>query len=358
MPPLNPTLFEVLQRQFGTVRISNQGQPRQVRELPDPVRFGRVQTLALVKGEQYHVDCPLCGDRRKRLYFNYLFGTPDRRTGRPNFSLVFCQHNKCHADPGRKQQLLRLLGAQQWRPMARLAEQVNAITESSSPPPAPQHLELPQNLMALTSHGPTHPVITYLHGRGFDPAELQATWSVSYCHCAFNTDPPTNCSLVAPVFQPARLFMAAETDPLELVYWQARRIVPGEPRYSNPNVPRSAILYGLVQALVSNGPIVIVEGITDAWKIGPGALALLGNVISREQLRLIVHRFASRPIVVMLDGNAHAEAVAIQRQLQTAHRLTVAPPPVARVDLPDNLDPANFPRAELWARIQEVLVER
>jgi len=86
MPPLNPTLYDVLRSQFGTVRISNQGQPRRVQELPDPVRFGRFQTRALVKGEQYHVDCPLCGDRRGRLYFSYLFGTPDLRTGLPNYS--------------------------------------------------------------------------------------------------------------------------------------------------------------------------------------------------------------------------------------------------------------------------------
>ena len=59
MPHLNPTLYQALQAAFGSVSVTNDGQPRQVLTLPDWQDGGRLRSQVVASGEQYRVELPL-----------------------------------------------------------------------------------------------------------------------------------------------------------------------------------------------------------------------------------------------------------------------------------------------------------
>jgi len=68
------------------------------------------------------------------------------------------------------------------------------------------------------------------------------------------------------------------------------------------------VLYGLEMAAAQEGPVVIVEGILDAWKVGPSSVALLGKTLSLEQIKLLHTHLRQRDLIVWLDSDATAEA--------------------------------------------------
>ena len=71
---------------------------------------------------------------------------------------------------------------------------------------------------------------------------------------------------------------------------------------------KSNLLYGLPQAMSTSGPLVVVEGPSDVWRLGSNAVALFGKSISVPPVALLVSHFAGRPIVVVLDHDAQREA--------------------------------------------------
>ena len=81
---------------------------------------------------------------------------------------------------------------------------------------------------------------------------------------------------------------------------------------------KSELLYGLHLAINAMREIYVVEGPADAWRVGPGAVALFGKDLSQTQKLLLVHHFIGRRIVVMLDQDAHEEALKIQHDLRLA----------------------------------------
>jgi len=139
---------------------------------------------------------------------------------------------------------------------------------------------------------------------------------------------------------------------LTLVGWQAR-IVPGLPALAAPDakylsaagMKKSELLYGLHRATESSGPVYLVEGPVDVWRVGPGGLAMLGKNLSRKQAQLVARHFADRPIVVLLDADAVDESATIQRQLRQAcgasAHVVIAHLPTGRAD------PGDCTREEL-----------
>ncbi len=130
-----------------------------------------------------------------------------------------------------------------------------------------------------------------------------------------------------------------------LVGWQVRRMdddrSKDDPKYlTAAGMPKPRLLYDLPRALATaRGPIVLVEGVTDVWKLGTHPVATLGKQPSPHQRRLLAH-FYGRPLVVFLDNDAEAEAVAARdallrdrRQLGDAAPVVVAHPPSGRDDV-------------------------
>lgn len=362
--PLNPPLYSALlslPSRFGEVRIVHPGEHRLVDRVPDFANPGQVSTEVRCRGEQYAAHCPFCGDDRRRLFISYEYGQPDPVTRRKNFSLWICHNEACHKDPTNRQVLRSMLQL----PLGRQRRLLHVATAASNTlPPRPITMQLPDGLLPLAALSSAHPAVAYLtEERGFAMSVL-TTWQVSFCDFSINCRPSPANRIVIPIYKPAAMFADAHTSELNLAIggWQAR-VVPGldpvaavDAKYlSAAGMATSELLYGLPEALEATGPIIIVEGPTDVWRIGAGAVALLGKVLHRPKVLLLTHYFADRPLVVMLDPEAMEEAMEIQRELQLA-RGPHGSGPVVVAQLPaGGRDPAACTPEEIQSAVAAAL---
>lgn len=65
-------------------------------------------------------------------------------------------------------------------------------------------------------------------------------------------------------------------------------------------IPHKHLLYGFDYA-VEKRKCVVVEGVTDVWRLGPGAVATFGEKWTKEQLTLLCNNFER--VTVMLDSD-------------------------------------------------------
>jgi hypothetical protein len=351
---LNPTLFQALQARFGQVRVTNAGQHRVARRVPDPMRPGRFKTQAAQRGEQYAVACPFCNDHKPRLYVSYMYGQKDSTTGKPNYSLWYCQNEKCHESVANR----RLFRGMTAVPLGRRR---HAAAGSSSPPPSPEPtgpITLPEGLIPIDALPPTHPAPAYLLRRGFDLSCLRRTWGdISFCDSCLSSRPVATNRIVIPIYRPAQMFAPAADEEPDLVLggWQARSIPGMEPLAGADakylfaeGMQKSELLYGLELAVTTQGPVYVVEGPTDCWRIGPGSVAIFGKTLSMTQKLLLVHHFAGRPMIVLLDPDARESAQQIRQELTMARGCTDADNRVVTADVPSHReDPADCTREEI-----------
>jgi len=363
--PLNPSLFHALQARFGEVRVTNAGQQRVARRVPDPMRPGRFITQATQRGEQYALSCPFCNDERQRLYVSCMYGQKDPTTGRRNHSLWFCQNEQCHR-PESNRRLFRSMVAVPLGRRGRAAP-MGGTPEPVAPHAQPHEIVLPEGLIPINILPPTHPAAAYLIERGFDLDYLARASGVTFCDWCLNCRPIATNRIVAPVYRPSRMF-APTTDPAPpvLAGWQARA-VPGlgslagtDAKYvSSEGMQKAELLYGLLPAIESTGPVCLVEGATDCWRIGPGSVAVFGKSLSTTQRLLLVHHFVGRPIVVMLDREAIADAQRIQHELALARGNGDGDNRVVIGELPAHRDdPADCTRDEIDNVVRSALGPR
>jgi DNA primase len=162
----------------------------------------------------------------------------------------------------------------------------------------------------------------YLRWRGFDHRTVERLWGVQgFGVCArFSW----------------RLFIPIVFDG-EVVSWTTRSTGRdnGGLRYisassEEESVNHKLLLYGEDMATHS---IVIVEGPTDAWKIGPGAVATLGIGYSKQQ----VLRMSKYPVrAVVFDSEKEAQG----RARRLCDELEVFPGSTLRIEL-DAKDPGS-----------------
>lgn len=136
----------------------------------------------------------------------------------------------------------------------------------------------------------------YLSNRGFDPLTIERLWGVQGIGIAARLQ--------------WRLFIPVFLDG-EVVSWTTRRIssTRAERRYISASpveesIPLKETLYGIDLA---RSTIIIVEGPTDCWRIGPGAVGTFGTAITKAQVNLM-SRFPRR--VICLDSEDAAQRVA------------------------------------------------
>lgn len=130
-------------------------------------------------------------------------------------------------------------------------------------------LEIPEGVGSLL---PIHE--KYLKGRRFDPEELVKVWGIKGIGLA--------AKLAWRVWIPI-------VHKGEVISWTTRGVTDDEPRYINarPSEERlgaKEVLYG--GDLVKHA-MIVSEGPTDAWRLGPGAVATMGTAHSRAQVNLI-----------------------------------------------------------------------
>ena len=131
-------------------------------------------------------------------------------------------------------------------------------------------LEHPQSLGPLSE-----PHLGYLQGRGFDPVVLERLWGLRGIGLA----PRLGWRLWIPIHLDG-----------EVVSWTSRAIGnKTNARYINAKpeqeaVPIKFLLYGIDYV---RHTMIVCEGPADVWRIGPGAIAVMGLQVTQEQMELI-----------------------------------------------------------------------
>lgn len=172
--------------------------------------------------------------------------------------------------------------------------------------PRTPRLERPEGKLVLPAGlGPLGIAHTrYLRGRGLDPGEVLRVWGIG--------------GLGRSGSLPWRIWIPIRSRDGEVVSWTTRslsdrvasRYLSAEPHQER--LHHKTLLYG--EEYCSHA-IIIVEGPLDVWKIGPGAVAVLGLSITRAQ----VLRMASYPTRVICFDNepdAQRRAGKLAEQLQ------------------------------------------
>jgi hypothetical protein len=348
--PLNPTLYFALERRFGRVRIANQGIGMSWSEPQLPTfdfsgKSPRPRRTVYLRGETYYVNCCFCNDTRGRLSFNHRWGVYDPGTRSDNLWLCWCFNEECTRNFQVCLQLKDLLldVARVTGEMLRRPTRIARPGEVRSP-----GVMMPVDQLAKQL--PHHPAAVYLFRRGFDLQELASRYLVCYSFTGEYED------VIGRIVFPIR-------ENGKMVGWQARRVGDVEedrldgtvaPKYFTcPGFQKSRYLYGAEHA-VESPVIAVVEGATDCWAAGPGAIALLGKTVSADQASKLCQllRQHSRPVALALDPDQadserrrrrpHHQLVALHQLYRLLGRC------VFPVWLPPGSDPASLGRAAFW----------
>jgi len=184
-------------------------------------------------------------------------------------------------------------------------------------------LTIPDGLEPLSG-----PYTRYLERRGFDPVEIEKLWDIKatgmYGHLAWR--------IWIPIVLHNKV-VSWTTRTIGSEKHKAAKYVSARPE--DEIVEHKHLLYGEDFARHS---IIVVEGPTDAWAIGPGAVAVMGLNYSQEQVAGI----ATYPVrTICFDEGVKAQSVAEK----LAGELSCFPGQTHSVELESGNDPAD---AEDW----------
>jgi hypothetical protein len=191
-------------------------------------------------------------------------------------------------------------------------------------------------LPKLSAHLPK-PHQRYLLNRGFNPKSIIQKYNIGG---TYNTgDRRYRMRVIAPIYMYG-----------ELVSFTGRTIVGADPKYRMPNdedaaMPGHTVVYGLDN--VKHGICAIVEGVTDVWRVGDGAIAFLRTRFTEEQLNHLSRSGIHRAYIIYDAG-----AEKLGKEL--ASRVSKLVPETIYVPLdrqdPATLNPADLQQIRKWLR--------
>jgi len=357
MPPLNLRLYADLNRTIGGVRrISNEGEPMSAVYVPGS--DGRPRLTPSSPGEYYVVVCPYCHDTSGHLYVNHRWGVRDPKNGTRNLWLAKCFLSDCLSSWDNRKDLWDRLEDYALAATSGVVR-LDAVVQAAS---ALVPYNLPHDFRLLTDLSLRHDARQYVNERDFDHRELVRLWGIGFSANEYTEVPGR---LVIPLLAnlgehtPSSL---GDEDAWTVVGYQGRvlgEVGPKQPKYLTTHTQKSRLLYGLNRIPSSDDPVVVVEGPTDVWRVGPGTVALLGKDISDAQCKLIRSVLPGRDVVFVLDPEASAEARKAADKLRgILDRDLTGEGPRGRVvvaQLPDERDPAECPREEIWEAVRVAL---
>lgn len=247
-----------------------------------------------------NLDCPFCGEGSDRFHLGYNLAS----------HYFFCW--KCgHHFNGHV--------------FAKLGLDLKELDEDTSYIPAPRErttFKEPHNIGPLL---PAHR--RYLESRKFDSYQIEDLWKIQ----GIGISSQLSWRIYIPI--------TFKNTP---VSWTTRSISPkAKQRYISASAAQESMnhKYLIYGAEYCHHSIVIVEGPTDVWNIGPGAGALFGTAFSGAQVRKLVdypHRY------VCFDNSADAQT----RAKDLCSQLSVFPGVTENVCL-DAEDPGSASRKEI-----------
>lgn len=338
MPPLNGLLYRRLERRFGHVKITSQGEAMIARATKD-VTGDPVLSITHA-GEYYKICCPYCNDTRYRLYVNHMFGKTDGHKRRILY-LAVCYNESCLAEPENKRDFIDKLddihlAEAEVRPGKIVSAEAREVT-------------LPGDCISLAKLSKRHPAVVYLGtDRGYDVAYLTEKYGLLYCtNSRYSL---AEDRIIIPVYEKGKLkgWQARYVGELD---WKGPRRKELPPKYfSCPGSDfRSRCIYGY-ETMREWETGVLVEGPTDRWNFGMMAGCIFGNTVTDFQKKKFHTAFRDRTGVLLLDPE-EMESKATIRLLD--HFRVAMKRRFCAVKLPDGTDPGQLDRAFLREYVRD-----
>lgn len=247
-------------------------------------------------GEEYKLNCPVCGDTRRRLYVSHWAFKNVRQKGKKVYTdgLFYCHNEKCDLREF-KDTLAGLIDPADVE-VPQVLRKKRAKKKEGIP--------LPEGSIPINAHDVPVSTRKYLEDRRFDPDELYARWGVMCCENL--ADYPEHGPKI---IYPIHLFG-------KVVGWQARlswdpskeQQRQGIRKYYFPaGISKSDLVYNRDSAR-DKDVTVIVEGVTDVHRIGDAAVAIFGKVPSVRQTQIFKNVFGYNLGVMLLDADAYDDA--------------------------------------------------
>lgn len=330
--PLNLQLYRLLANRFGAVTLASPGIGFRgtVRRVFDGKEL-RNRYESDVAGEYYRINCPYCNDTRQRLWVNHMYGQADpANPQRRLLWLAACYNEQCLEDYDNATDFEnRVFGH-----LNRDARGKFRVLKGAEETATLKEVAMPGTMLPLTRMSQHHTAVQYLEERGFTCAALETLYGVSFC-LESDTFPICAGRLIIPIYMHG-----------ELVGWQAR--FPGELDWSKSRVPKYYGLPGMPKRLMLYNydrakqyrTAVIVEGVTDVWKVGGPAVALLGKKAHPMQRKLLSEFDAA---ILALDPDASDDAAELFDDLRR-----VFSGRVGLVNYPEDVDAGMLSREENW----------
>jgi len=214
-----------------------------------------------------------------------------------------------------------------WSRAKLLAEQFtlnSAGTESVEPSPATR--PKPSDLLKGFSYDLSPLYRNYLEKRNFDPDYLQQKYGIM----ASGNTGGFKFRVIAPVRMADKVVSyigRGITDRIVPKY----KVCPD----SEAKVPRRELIYNL-DSIRGRGTAMIVEGMTDVWRLGDGVVAVFTTSFSMSQVAAIC-RAGAQKVFIIFDPERQAQ----EKARQFAHSLLVRFPSIERVELP-GCDPGDL----------------
>lgn len=192
-------------------------------------------------------------------------------------------------------------------------------------------LELPAGLQPLTPRARK-----YLKERDFNPDMLEVIWGLQ----STSNFGDMKFRIFIPIFLRNRM-----------VSWQCRDITDNSGmKYLAQSEDKEILnnkdtLYGIDQA--TGNKCVIVEGVTDTWRLGPGAVATFGIKYRPAQVAMLLTHFEEFHIVFDPDPQAVVQAEILGADLSSLGGKV-------KIWYLDDYDPGDMPQAEADALMREI----
>ena len=294
MNPLTRELFSALRRRFGDVEIASGTEGEAIlykltRVRNPDAKYADMEVIH--SGEQYRVNCPLCGDTRKRLFFSYKWGVWEPETGL-KLHMMYCQNENCWQESARRYDLYEALKSYCGPSTKFVARAGRTLTED----------ELRSTLPTMTQRvdllPADHPANRYLRSRNFNPKVIGKVYDGRYCFDAVQTVAVNR--LIIPMRYNGNLRG-----------WQARYLSddidwksPGAPLkyYTSKGTKKGQLLYNFDQAQ-QYPTLVVVEGPMDVWRFGKMSTCGFGSQLSGFQKKELIRvcRETGKNLAIMLD---------------------------------------------------------
>ena len=325
----NELLYKAIASVFGQEpRIVNEGAPAIV-TLTEPIASFAPDAETYLPadhatgGEQYVVCCPFCGDTRYRFYISHMWNAvikTGKATYRCSKHLMRCFNEECVSVQRTDRPDKRL---ENFNKLVQALEQAlvdaPSFDISSVRQQAAQDIEtmanqvkLPKIRVPIDDKSVPAQILQYwIKERGYSLDTLRKwgvevgllDYPIKHGHSRLLQFPFT----ILPVYQYGQFW-----------WWQGRLTPPdgtldgsleidefGEeyPKYYIPaGAKKSWTLYNLDDAQYYND-IVIVEGVTDVWRVGKRAMAMFGKSLSTAQRSVLCKRCAGKRIILVPDTN-------------------------------------------------------